>query len=189
MSTDTNQLLNQCLIALPNIEDMGVFERSVTLICQQDADGALGLIINRPAELNVGEVFDQLGIRSHDAELRARMVMQGGPVHTERGFVLHDGGLAWDSSLQISEHLFLTTSREVLEALGKGDGPKNALIALGCAAWAPGQLEQELMDNVWLTAPADAKLLFETPPELRWQAAAGRIGVDLSRLTDYAGHA
>ena len=189
MTTDSTQLVNECLIALPHAEDMGVFTRSVTLICQQDDDGALGIVINRPSELTVGEVFDQLGIETADSALRSQIVLQGGPVHTERGFVLHDGGMQWDSSMQIADGLFLTTSREVLEALGRGDGPGKSLIALGCAAWSQGQLEGELAENVWLTAPADPSLLFEVPLEMRWQTAAGSIGVDFARLTDYAGHA
>ena len=189
MNSDSTQLLNHYLIALPNADEMGVFTRSVALICQHDHDGAMGIVVNRPSELTVGEVFDQLGIDTANDDLRSQMVLQGGPVHAERGFVLHDGGMHWDSSLQISENLFLTTSREVLEALGQGQGPSNALIALGCAAWGHGQLENELTENVWLTAPADSGLLFNTSIEMRWQAAAGRIGVDFAHLTDYAGHA
>jgi putative transcriptional regulator len=110
-------------------------------------------------------------------------------VHPERGFVLHDGGRAWDSSMAIADGLYVTTSRDILEAMARGEGPPNASVALGCAGWGAGQLEYELGENSWLTAPADAELLFATPVGHRWQSAAGRIGVDLSRMADYSGHA
>jgi putative transcriptional regulator len=183
-----NSLAGQLLVALPALADPN-FARTVTLICQHDADGAMGVTVNRPSEYTLGEVFQQMGIESGDAALCARQVVSGGPVHPERGFVLHDGDRAWDSSLAIADGLYVTTSRDVLEALANGDGPRSATIALGCAGWGAGQLEQELVDNSWLTVPADHELLFEVPLPLRWQAAAGRIGVDLARLADYSGHA
>src|SRR5690606_2792211 len=116
-------------------------------------------------------------------------VLSGGPVHPERGFVIHDDPRDWDSSLTVAEGLYLTTSRDILEALARGDGPANVLVTLGCAGWSPGQLEQELAENSWLTVPADAGLLFDTPLEQRWQLAASRIGVDLFRLAGYSGNA
>jgi len=183
-----NALSGQLLVALPSLADPN-FSRSITLVCQHDADGAMGVTINRPSEYTLGEVFRQMGIERADAALCARPVVAGGPVHPERGFVLHDGDRAWDSTLAIADGLFVTTSRDVLEALASGEGPPSAMVALGCAGWGAGQLEQELVENSWLTVPADHELLFELPLEQRWQAAAGRIGVDLSRLTDYSGHA
>ncbi|HLT44099.1 MAG TPA: YqgE/AlgH family protein, partial [Luteimonas sp.] len=107
----------------------------------------------------------------------------------ERGFVIHDGEHGWDSSLEIGEGLYVTTSRDVLEAMARGEGPASATVALGCAGWGAGQLEHEIVENSWLTAPADPELLFGLPLEARWQAAAGRIGVDMSRIADYSGHA
>lgn len=181
-------LANQLLIALPGLADPN-FSRSVTLVCQHDADGAMGVVVNRASEYTLGEVFRQMGIDTGDAELCARTVMAGGPVHPERGFVLHDGDREWDSSLAIADGLYVTTSRDVLEAMARGEGPPSATVALGCAGWSAGQLEHELLENSWLTAPADADLLFRMPLEARWQAAAGQIGVDLARLADYAGHA
>lgn len=182
-------LANQLLIALPSLDAPG-FSKSVALICQHDADGALGIVVNRPSEYTVGEVLSQMGFEGGDASLRAQPVLNGGPVHRERGFVIHDGGTRWDSTLTISDDLYLTTSREILEAMANGEGPDHAVIALGCAGWGAGQLEQELSeDGSWLTAPADASLLFDTPLEERWRAAAGRIGVDFARLADYTGHA
>ena len=181
-------LANQLLIALPSLQD-GNFARSVALICQHDDDGAMGIVVNRASEYTLGEVLGQMGVDGGAPEMRGQVVLAGGPVHPERGFVLHDGGLRWDSTLQIAESLFLTTSRDILESMAQGDGPPQAIVALGCAGWGAGQLEQELTENDWLTAPADAELLFALPLDHRWEAAAGRIGVDFAHLADYAGHA
>lgn len=188
MSIMPTPLRNQLLIALPSLSGSD-FERSVTLICQHDEDGAMGVVINRPSEYTLGDVLSQMGIASEDTELTGQVVLSGGPVHPQRGFVLHDGGLQWDSSLRIGEGLFLTTSRDILAAMACGEGPEHAIVALGCAGWGTGQLEQELGENSWLTAPPDAELLFALPLDARWQAAAGRIGVDFAYLADYTGHA
>ena len=181
-------LANQLLIALPALADTN-FSRSVALICQHDDDGAMGIVVNRASEYTLGEVLGQMGVEGGDEGLRAQIVLAGGPVHPERGFVLHDGGLQWDSTMAIADALFLTTSRDILGAMAKGEGPRNAIVALGCAGSGSGQLEQELTENDWLTAPADPELLFDLPLESRWQAAAGRIGVDFAHLADYSGHA
>ena len=188
MSTSPTPLANQLLIALPSLAETN-FSRSVALICQHDADGAMGIVVNRPSEYTLGEVLGQMGVEGGSESMRAQLVLAGGPVHTERGFVLHDGGAQWDSTMAITDSLFLTTSREILEAMARGEGPANMVVALGCAGWTSGQLEQELAENDWLTAPADAELLFDLPLDERWQAAAGRIGVDFAHLADYAGHA
>ncbi|MFD0739343.1 YqgE/AlgH family protein [Lysobacter koreensis] len=188
MSLMPTPLANQLLIALPALADTN-FSRSVALICQHDDDGAMGIIVNRPSEYTLGEVLGQMGVEGGDEALRAQVVLAGGPVHPERGFVLHDGGMHWDSSLAITDTLFLTTSRDILEAMARGDGPEHVIVALGCAGWGTGQLEHELTENSWLTAPADAELLFTLPLDARWQAAAGRIGVDFAHLAQYAGHA
>lgn len=187
MSGAYTPLANQLLVALPTLADPN-FSRSVTLLCQHDEQGALGVMVNRPSEYTLGEVFAQMGIGSDDRALCSQRVLAGGPVHPERGFVLHDGR-AWDSSLAIADDLYLTTSRDVLEAMAAGEGPRAATIALGCAGWGAGQLEFELAENSWLTAPADRELLFALPLEERWQAAASRIGVDFARMADYSGHA
>ena len=179
---------NQVLVALPALADPN-FARSVTLICQHDAQGAMGIVVNRSSEYTLGDVLEQMRIEGADADLRARAVLAGGPVHPERGFVLHDGDGGWDSSMEIAEGLYVTTSRDILEAMARGQGPAQSAVALGCAGWGAGQLEFELGENSWLTVPADAQLLFHTPLDERWQAAAGRIGVDMSRMADYSGHA
>ena len=185
---DTTSLANQLLVALPALGDPQ-FARSVTLVCQHDEDGAMGVMVNRPSEYTLGEVLRQMGIECRDEALQARPVLAGGPVHPERGFVLHDGDGQWDSTLPIADGLSVTTSRDVLEAIARGDGPAHAVVALGCAGWGAGQLEQELVENSWLTVPADADLLFEVPLAMRWQASAGRLGVDLAHMADYSGHA
>jgi putative transcriptional regulator len=186
-------LANQLLIALPALADPH-FARSVAIICQHDADGAMGVVINRASEYTLGEVFQQMGIDCDNAALCAQPVLAGGPVHPERGFVLHDrtqqGGMGeWDSSLAISDELAVTTSRDILEAMARGNGPEHATVALGCAGWGAGQLESELVENSWLTAPVASDVLYALPLEARWQAAAGLIGVDMARIADYAGHA
>lgn len=188
MPVTSTPLASQLLIALPALVDTD-FSRSVALICQHDSDGAMGVIVNRPSEYTLGEVFGQMGVEGGADALRSQIVLAGGPVHPERGFVLHDGGARWDSTLAISDDLFLTTSRDILDAMARGEGPDHAIVALGCAGWNAGQLEHELTENDWLTAPADAELLFALPLQQRWNAAAGRIGVDFVHLADYAGHA
>ena len=181
-------LANQLLIALPSLQD-GNFARSVALICQHDDDGAMGIVVNRASEYTLGEVLGQMGVDGGAPEMRGQVVLAGGPVHPERGFVLHDGEPAWDSTLPITGDLSVTTSRDVLEAIARGEGPAHAIVALGCAGWGAGQLEQELVENSWLTVPADPELLFSLALDHRWEAAAGRIGVDFAHLADYAGHA
>lgn len=188
MSASFSPLNHQLLVALPALSDPN-FARSVALICQHDDNGAMGVVVNRPSDYTLGEVFSQMGIACADQQLCAQLVLHGGPVHPERGFVIHDDPRLWDSSLSVGGGLYLTTSRDILEAMADGRGPGNVKVALGCAGWGAGQLESELAENSWLTVPADAELLFVLPFEQRWQAAAGRIGVDLFRLTDYSGHA
>ena len=188
MSDSASALSQQLLIALPGLVDPN-FSRSVVMVCQHDGDGAMGIVVNRASEFTVGQLFDQLNIEGGDAALRALPVVAGGPVHAERGFVLHDGDREWYSSIRLPGGLSLTTSRDVLQALADGDGPEQALIALGCAGWGAGQLELEMAENSWMTAPADADLLFRMPLEQRWQAAAGLVGVNFERMTHYSGRA
>ncbi len=188
MSTPATSFANQLLIALPSLADPH-FARSVTLICQHDAEGAMGVVVNRASDYTLGEILRQMEIETADPALPEQRVLAGGPVHPERGFVLHDGARSWDSTLVVAEGLAITTSRDILEAIARGEGPEHAMVALGCAGWGAGQLEQELAENSWLTAPAQAAVLFELPLEQRWQAAAGQIGVDLMRMAGHAGHA
>ena len=179
---------NHLLIALPSRHDPN-FERSVTLVCQHDGEGAMGVVVNRPSEYTLGEVLRQMDIASEDEALQAQVVLAGGPVHPERGFVLHDGEREWDSTLAVADGLYLTTSRDVLEAMARGEGPAQAVVALGCAGWGAGQLEQELVDDSWLVVPASREVLFDLPLPQRGQAAAGSIGVDLVNYAGHSGHA
>lgn len=188
MSATDHSFGNHLLIALPSLEDPN-FERSVTLVCQHDGEGAMGVMINRASEYTVGEILQQMGVGCENASLREQAVLAGGPVHPERGFVLHDGDRAWDSSLSVADGLYLTTSRDVLEAMARGEGPQQALVALGCAGWGAGQLEQELIDDSWLLVPNRNDILFKLPLAQRWQAAAGSIGIDLVNHASHSGHA
>lgn len=192
MSQDTRQdlssLVGTLLVAMPAMDDPR-FARSVVLVCQHGSDGAMGLVINRLAEYHLRDVFEQMQITVKRAPLLEQPVLQGGPVHSDRGFVLHDGEREWDSSLRVGSSLAITTSRDVLEALARDEGPARFLLALGYAGWGEGQLESELSDNAWLTVPADADLLFEVPLEQRWTIANSRLGFDPSNLAGYAGHA
>lgn len=181
-------LINQFLVAMPGMSDPN-FSQTVTLVCEHSAQGALGIIINRPLSMTLGEVFTQLGLDSSRSRIAADSVLQGGPVQTDRGFVLHSPGPRWDSTLPVSERLHLTTSRDVLDALACGDGPAEAVVALGYAGWDAGQLEAEMAQNAWLTVPADERLLFEIPVAERWQAAGRLLGVNLLHLSSDAGHA
>ena len=188
MSALSPPLSNHLLVALPSLVDPQ-FARSVALICQHDENGAMGVVVNQPSDFTLGDVFAQMAIDTDDGDLRAVPVLNGGPVHTERGFVIHDDAREWDSSLKVGDGLYLTTSRDILEAMARGEGPRNALVTLGCAGWSEGQLEQELAENSWLTVPADAAVQFETPLDERWQLAGARIGVDLFLVTGYSGRA
>lgn len=186
--TTATYLTNHFLIAMPSMVDPN-FAQSVTYICEHTADGALGIIINHPMELGLGEVLRQMDMTWTDEEIVNQAIYFGGPVETQRGFVLHDPVGTWDSTLVVNENLGLTASRDILEAMGQGRGPRRALVALGYAGWGAGQLEQEMAANAWLSGPADLRLIFEVPVAERWQAAAASLGVDLSRLSNDVGHA
>jgi putative transcriptional regulator len=183
-------LRNQLLIATPSLDD-GIFKSSVTYICEHDEQGAMGIIINRPSDLKFNDLLKEFeAIES--AALSKQPVMVGGPVGLERGFVLHQtpaNTIEWLSTLQITNDVALTGSKDILTALGEGQGPDKFLFVLGYAGWGAGQLEQELMENAWLTSPATPEILFSTPYHLRAEAAAKLLGVDLSALATQPGNA
>jgi putative transcriptional regulator len=187
MSFSTS-LTDHFLIAMPGLRDPN-FSRTVTYICEHTDQGAMGIVINRPMEIRLGEVLSQLDIDSDDPRILGATVYLGGPVQPDRGFVLHTAGERFDSTLAITPDLSMTTSRDVLEAIAAGRGPDQSLIALGYAGWAPGQLEDEMGANAWLSGPADSDILFRLPDETRWLAAAQLLGVDLNLLSGEAGHA
>jgi len=187
MSSPT-YLNNQFLIAMPALADPN-FAQTVTLICEHNAEGALGIVINRPGLLSLGEVMDQLNFEISDHQLREQAVFEGGPVYPDRGFVLHEPSLKWESSLPVSEYIQVTTSRDILEALARGEGPHSTLLALGYAGWASGQLEEEMAANAWLSVEASPDIVFNTKWDQRYRAAAGLLGIDLDALGPGAGHA
>src|SRR5215469_8311026 len=180
-------LTNQFLIAMPALEDPN-FRECVTFICEHNAEGALGIIINRPMNVVLEDVLKQLSLKADDPDTGASPVYLGGPVQTERGFVIHEPLGRWEATLKVSGSLGVTTSRDVLEAVAAGKGPERCFVALGYAGWTAGQLEEEMKSNSWLSTPADSRIIFDTPVELRWQAAARLIGVDLSLLSGDTGH-
>ena len=184
----TRSLTNQLLIAMPGMQDPN-FASTVTLICEHNDDGALGIVINRPLDLKLGGLFEQLELGSNDPSLINAPVLAGGPVGTERGFVLHNARVDFENSLKISQDIQLTVSRDVIDAMASGDGPDKSLVALGYAGWEAGQLEDEILANSWINVPATTELVFDTPFEHRWADAADSLGIDLSRMSPGAGHA
>lgn len=182
-------LTNQFLIAMPAMADEN-FSQTVTFICEHNPQGALGIIINRPLEMRLSDVFKQLKLPTTREPVSSQPVLQGGPVQTDRGFVVHRAqSRDWDSTLRVSDQVHVTTSRDILDAMARGEGPTDAFVALGYAGWEAGQLESEMVQNAWLSVGADPEVLFAIPFEERWHAAGRLLGVDLSTLSPDAGHA
>ncbi len=165
------------------------FAKSLIYICEHNEQGALGIIVNRPITLTLGELFSQIKVPLNQPKLESLPVHFGGPVQTDRGFVLHDPIGQWQSTLTINDNVGLTTSKDILEAVGEGQGPQNMLVTLGYAGWEPGQLEHELAQNAWLNMDASERILFELPAEERLYAAMTLLGVDYATLSEEAGHA
>ncbi len=184
---DESYFSNQFLVAMPGLEDEN-FRHSVTLLCEHSEKGALGLVVNRPTDLRLSDMLDQIGV-DHEAMPGDPIVFWGGPVQPERGFVVHTAPGGWDSTLKVDDNLYITTSRDVLGAIGRGEGPSDYLVLLGYAGWGEGQLETEVLANSWLNAPVEQQVLFNLPAAERWIAATRLIGVDISHLASRAGHA
>ncbi|MEO7773801.1 MAG: YqgE/AlgH family protein [Steroidobacteraceae bacterium] len=181
-------LTNQLLVAMPWFSDAN-FAQTVTLICEHSDKGALGIVLNKPLPMMLDEVLSQMKLYARDEDIAARSVLRGGPVHQDRGFVLHRPGGEWDSTHRVSESIQVTTSRDVLAAMAVGEGPQGAFVALGYAGWEGGQLEREIKDNAWLTLPLDEHVVFDLPYEDRWLASWRLLGVDVDQVSLVPGHA
>ena len=197
MTKDTPaiNLTNHFLIAMPTMEDE-VFGRSVVYMCEHSEKGALGLVVNKPSDIRISNLFDKVELPLGRPDLASQPVYHGGPVQTERGFVLHDAVAGetmaesvYASTLSIPGGLEMTTSRDVLEAISSGAGPQNVFVSLGYSSWGEGQLEVELAENSWLTVAADPAVIFNTPVEQRYDKALALLGVQTWMLTAEAGHA
>jgi len=187
MST-TASLSNHFLIAMPTLDDPN-FHHTTTYICEHNEDGALGVVINRPLGMQLGEILRHMDIDPASDEVATQQVYMGGPVQSDRGFVLHEPSGDWEATLQVTETIGITSSRDILAAIAEGKGPDHAIVTLGYAGWGAGQLEEELAANTWLSGPASSTVVFETPSEERWMAAAALLGIDLNLLSGDAGHA
>ncbi|CAN1501496.1 COG1678 Putative transcriptional regulator [Methylophilaceae bacterium] len=192
-SLENVNLTGHLLIAMPGMTDP-FFSKSVTFICTHNQDGAMGVMINRPTDLSYETLFEKIKVELAQSELADNTVLYGGPVQPERGFVLHEHSGEWDSTLSIAENTALTTSKDILESVAMGTGPKKMLLALGYAGWTAGQLEQEIAANSWLSVQAKDgetlhKILFECKAEDKLNASLALLGVNPAMLSDVAGHA
>ncbi len=191
---DVNHLANQLLIAMPGMVDE-TFAGSVVYLCEHNAQGAMGLVINRPTDIDLSNLFEKIDLKLEIAPLLHQPVYFGGPVQVERGFVLHQklSDIQYSSSLSVPEGLAMTTSKDVLEAVSTGHGPSKFMMTLGYAGWGAGQLEDEISRNGWLNVSTDldhlSEIVFDTPYEGRYQKAMSLIGIDLSHLSGDVGHA
>ncbi len=187
-SLGSEGLKGHLLIATPSL-DRGIFKSSVTYICEHNSDGAMGVIINRPSSLTFSEILDEFQ-SAEESALGSSPVLLGGPVGMQRGFVLHQGGeREWESSMPIESEIYLTGSKDILRALARHEGPDDYLLTLGYAGWSGGQLEQELIDNSWLTVPANAQILFDVPYEKRFAFALEMLGISEASLSSAGGSA
>jgi len=181
-------LTNHLLIAMPTLADPN-FSQTVTIVCEHTEKGALGIVVNKPLPMRLSDVLEQMSLEAGSEYIAAKPVLRGGPVSTDRGFVLHRPGGKWDHSHRVSDMIQVTTSRDVLAAIARGEGPDDAFIALGYAGWEAGQLEHEIKENSWLSMPIDARMVFDLPYEERWSAAWRFMGIDKDMLSRSAGHA
>lgn len=180
-------LQSQLLIAMPNMGDP-YFSHSVTLICQHNDEGCFGLTINQPTQITINELFDQLDIPNKDSSIQGIPALRGGPVQIEQGFIIHDTNRKWENTLNLNDDLAVTASRDILFDIASGNGPDNFLLTLGCASWAPGQMEEEIKNNSWLNCPPNNQIIFDMPYEQRWKGAADTLGFDVNTISGVAGH-
>ena len=190
--SDRFSLCNQFLIAMPSLNDPN-FEQSVSYICEHNAEGAMGIMINRPLDLTFADLCKQLGIEITDMDTALYPIFHGGPVETEQGFILHSPIGEWESTLTVTKDIGLTMSQDILQAIAEGydadnKPPEKFIITLGYAGWSEDQIENEIAENVWLNVPASDDILFNTPIEQRWTAAAASLGINLQQLSTDIGH-
>ena len=188
LMTESDYLSGQFLIAMPALDDPNFFH-GVAFICEHNEDGAMGIVINRPTDISVGEILTQLGLEWPEQDVADQMVLQGGPVETERGFVIHSPVGEWNATIDAGDNIGISSSKDILQAISEGKAPDKMLITLGYAGWGPGQLEEEMAANTWLSVAADPDIIFNTPFEKRWEAAAQSVGIDLNLLSNDVGHA
>jgi len=188
MATASDTFTDHFLIAMPGMVDPN-FAHTLTYVCEHSAEGALGIVVNKPIDMTLSALLEQIDVTLADAQWGESSVHFGGPVQVDRGFVLHRPLGNWQSTLAVSDDIGLTTSKDVLQALGRGEGPRDVFVSLGYAGWSAGQLEQEIAQNAWLTVAADPEVLFDTPAEDRLPAAMRLLGIDFSRLSEDVGHA
>jgi putative transcriptional regulator len=184
----STNLTNHFLVAMPGMVDPH-FSKTLTFICEHSNKGAIGLVINKPTDVTLERLFGEIKINIADHALARETVYFGGPVLTDRGFVLHQPLGDWGSTLKVSEDIGLTTSKDILEALAKGEGPSRVLVTLGYAGWGPGQLEDEIVRNGWLTVAANASIIFDAPYQERLTAAMSLLGINIGNLSGVVGHA
>jgi len=186
-----SSLSNQFLIAMPHLDDPW-FNNTVTYLWRHNAEGALGIVVNKPSKLRLAELLDDLGIdhsdRKNDTAFQQQIVMTGGPVEKNKGFILHSSENEWEYTIPITPELSITMSKDILAAIANGEGPRRYLVALGCAGWDAGQLDEEITSNAWLTVPASTEIIFSDDYENKAQACASILGVGLQQLTSFAGH-
>jgi len=187
MSFAAPDFTHQFLLAMPGMQDPN-FTGAVVYVAEHSERGALGLVINRTMELDLRTLFERIDLQLAPGALASSKVFFGGPVQTDRGFVLHEPLGRWSSTVPVADELGLTSSKDILEAVSRGEGPMRLLVALGYTGWGPGQLENEIGRNAWLTLPADAELIFETPVEQRMSRAFALLGIDPAFLSASAGH-
>ena len=187
-SARTSYLENQFLIAMPRMLDP-YFTNTVTYLWKHNEEGALGIVINKPLKACIADIFAELDIVCPiEGFFRERHVLAGGPVERDKGFIIHDAGQQWESSIEVTPEISICTSKTILQDIAKGDGPENYLVALGCAGWDAGQLEREITENTWLTTPANAELIFSDDYTAKAEAAAALLGIDLQKISPEAGH-
>ncbi len=181
-------LTDHFLIAMPAMTDPN-FAGTLIYVVEHGKKGAMGVVVNRPIELTMADLFERIDLKLIQHPIAQQSVLLGGPVQNDRGFVLHRPTGDWSSSIRVNDHVALTSSKDVLESLAKGEGPTDVVVALGYAGWGAGQLEDEIAQNAWLTVPGDAKILFESPPAQRQHLAFDLLGIDPLLMSSNAGHA